>query len=226
MPDPEETNPEQDPNTEGQDPEGQDPQGDPQGDSQGQDQKGQKGSEGDIQEPPERKSETEKYKEEMEQDKRMKRIEYQTRKLKEENENLKKQLGEDYKAPESSSTQGEPEGGDDSKVFDELDKKERQMEVKEFVKDNPEYEDLKPSLEKFIEHPAYKKVPVDFIAKALGSDRAEKIGAERAAKAQKQSQMSQVGGHPAKPKQNQPKDWLSTSNEEFEKELAKVKRGQ
>lgn len=172
-----------------------------------------------IQEPPERKSTVKDYKTELEREKQMNRLEYQMRKLKEENQKLAEQVGGDYRPPKFE----EPEFTD-NKIFEDMDKKERAMEVKDYIRENPEYKDYSGVLEKFVNHDAYKNVPVDFIAKALSADRAQSLGAQKALQSQKKAQMSQVGGHPVKPKTDAEKNWLDASNEEFEKELAKVKR--
>ncbi len=224
MPDPE-INPEgegTDPegtDSEGQDPEGQDPEG---GDPEGQEPK----PEGDyMQEPPVRKSEVESYKTKAEEDKRMKRIEYNMRKMKEENQKLKEQLGGDYpKTVEPTYSDLPQEDETDYKLFEEMDKKERAMEMSSFLKENPEYQEVKGSLEKFIDHPVYKNVPVDFIAKAISADKAQKMGAAKVLQSQKKAKMSQVGGHPVKQTTSE-KDWLNASKEDFEAEMAKVKKG-
>jgi hypothetical protein len=85
---------------------------------------------------------------------------------------------------------------------------------------------LEKPLMKFVNHPAYQNVPVDFIAKALIADKAERLGAEKVLKSQKEAKMSQPGGHPFTPRESKPVDYSAMPKEEFEKKLAEVKRQQ
>jgi len=178
-------------------------------------------------------SELDKYNQQLEAEKEKRRIEYKLRKLDEDNRKMRKQLEEGGFTPPQETARSSDSFYDESapqedtrdkKFFEELEKKERFREVKDYVKDNPEYQVVGKSLEKFVNHPAYSKVPVDFIAKALSAEYAQRIGADKFAEAQKKAKMSQTGGHPFTPKEAQPKDYLSMPNEDFEKELAKIKR--
>ncbi len=177
---------------------------------------------GDI-EPKERQSKLAKLQEEAEYDRRMKRLEFETRKLKEENEAMRKELGGEYKAP--SQVQEAYDYNPYSEKIKEMESMERMNEVKDFVRDNPDYKHLAPALDKFANHPAYERIPVDFIAKALNYDTAKKSILNQDSEARKKAQMSQTGGSPITKKEKTEIDYASMSHEEFEKQLAKVKRG-
>jgi len=106
----------------------------------------------------------------------------------------------------------------------EMDKRERQREFRDFLKGNPEFGKYGKKLERFINHPAYQNVPIDFIARALAFDEAQKIGAEKGKEADLEAGKTKIGGSPFKPSEKAFPDYEGMTKEEFEKEMERAKR--
>lgn len=111
-----------------------------------------------------------------------------------------------------------------SAILGEIDKRERRAEIREFLRDNPDFKKYGPKLEKFAFHPAYSNVPIDFVAKALAFEEAEKIGAKKGKEADLEAEKTKIGGSPFKPSEKEFPDYEGMSKEEFEKEVAKAKK--
>lgn len=111
-----------------------------------------------------------------------------------------------------------------SSFLEELDKRERQKEYKDFLRDNPDFSKYGKRLGKFAQHPAYQNIPIEFIAKALAFEDAEKIGAKKGKEAEEEARKTKTGGSPFKPSPKEFPDYWGMSKEEFEKETEKVKQ--
>lgn len=108
-------------------------------------------------------------------------------------------------------------------VLAEIDKKERTREVRDFFRDNPEFKEYSSKIERTALHPKFWDISVDFIAKGYAYDRAQKLGAEKSKQADDEATRSRIGGSSFKPKEHSEKDYWSMNDDEFEKEISKVK---
>lgn len=100
------------------------------------------------------------------------------------------------------------------------------LEVREFVTENPNLKDLAPIAMKFLKHPAYSNVPVDFIFKALDYDNAMKRGAEVDRKATEANKQTKNNGNSAPAVNNSGKKTASQIASMSFAEFADYKRQQ
>jgi len=151
---------------------------------------------------------------------------YELRKL---NERLDKIEG-GYSETELDREEKEPRvpsGEVDEKLsafVGEMDKRERKAELRNFLSGNSDFKKYGKKLEKFSEHPAYQNIPIDFIARALAFEDAQKIGAQKGKEAEEEAERTKIGGSPFKPSEKAFPDYTGMSKEEFEREVEKAKQ--
>jgi len=109
-------------------------------------------------------------------------------------------------------------------VLEEIDRKERVREIKDFLKENPDFKPYGSKIEKTALHPKFWDVSVDFIAKGFAYGDAEKFGAQKGKQADEEAAKSKIGGFSVRPSPKSEKDYWAMSTEEFEQERAKAKR--
>lgn len=69
------------------------------------------------------------------------------------------------------------------------------VEVDDFVNENPDFKDFKKTIIEFANHPAYKNIPISFIANGIAADRLKQIGAEQERVAQRKAKGTDNGGN-------------------------------
>ena len=108
-------------------------------------------------------------------------------------------------------------------VLSELKEKERRIDVKNFIREHPEFSKYQEKIEKTALHPAYEYVPIDFIAQGFAYKDAEKVGAQKKVEAEAEANSSKTGGSPIIPLTTKKNVW-DLSKEEFEKLSDKIRR--
>ena len=77
----------------------------------------------------------------------------------------------------------------------DLDRKHSRMQVNDFIKENPQYAEVRDKIEKYSNHPARRNVPVEFIAlECLGYERIGEIAVEEYKKSIENKDESMIGG--------------------------------
>jgi hypothetical protein len=99
--------------------------------------------------------------------------------------------------------------------------KDRQ-EVDALISSSPEYSPYKESILKYAAHPAYKNVPIKFIASALAAKDLQKVGAQKEREARKQTEETKGDGTQFRKPSEGKTDWRTVSKEDFEAQKAKV----
>jgi hypothetical protein len=95
------------------------------------------------------------------------------------------------------------------------------IEANNFIAVKPEFSKYRETIIKHMNHPAYKNIPVDRIAKMVAGDDLMKIGAEREREAQKKVLETKAGGNTTRLTPTG-KDWHTATKEEFEAQKASV----
>ena len=151
---------------------------------------------------------------------------YELRKLNERLDKIEGGYGETYPDEEPKEPRALSGEVDEklSAFVGEMDKRERKAELRNFLGGNPNFKKYEKKLEKFSEHPAYQNIPVNFIAKALAFEDAQKIGALKGKEADEEAERAKIGGSPFKPSGKAFPDYTGMPKEEFEKEVEKAKR--
>lgn len=140
-------------------------------------------------------------------------------------------LSSDYSAGE-----GEPLGGEKEditqlrKEFDEkLEglKEEQTSEglLSSFLAKFPSYKEYEAKIRKYMNHPAYRKVPIGFIADGIAGQDLEAKGAEKAKKAEEEAEETKTGGSSVRktPTGEMPDIW-GMSKEDFQQYQAEVRQ--
>lgn len=91
------------------------------------------------------------------------------------------------------------------------------------LKNEPEYEPYRTKIEKWSKAEGYKHLPIEVVAVAACAKHLKKIGAKQEKRLAKEANDSRSGGGTTRT--NEPKDYESMSDEEFEKEKHKVRTG-
>lgn len=147
-------------------------------------------------------------------------IEVKARNFKEEEEEVEKK----------PVVEGDMDPEDEARVQKMIDKKameqdkviqgqNNEIEVNNFIVENPEFKEYKETIKKYAQHPAYKNVPVDMVAKSLAFDDAQAMGATKEREAQKKAATTASPGTSARPKAGGKGVWQMT-NAEFNKTVA------
>jgi hypothetical protein len=122
---------------------------------------------------------------------------------------------------------GEDIDPDDVKVISTVVEKQTQaikdkLELDTFVNDNPQFSKYRPAIQKYMNHPKYKEIPLRFIAAGLASNELLKEGARREREAQAKADSTKTGGSPARKPAAGQTDWTRASKDEFEEHKRKV----
>lgn len=102
-----------------------------------------------------------------------------------------------------------------------LEEQSNLIETTNFIAANPDYSKYRESIIKHMNHPAYRNIPVDRIAKMVAGDDLIKIGAQREREAAQKAASTKAGGSSARI-QPSGKDWLTASKDDFEAQKAAV----
>lgn len=96
-----------------------------------------------------------------------------------------------------------------------------EREVDSFIASKPEFGKYKPAIMKYLQHPAYKNIPVYNIASIVASKDLQAMGAQKERDAQKKTKDTQVAGGTVR-KPGGKVDWHSASKADFDAQRAKV----
>lgn len=110
-------------------------------------------------------------------------------------------------------------------LLSEMEKRDRDREVKDFVRDNPNFAKYQDKIQKSSMLPEMRNINVDFIAKAYAFEDAEKLGAEKRSQADNEAQSYAMGGNPVRPSKGG-EDYNSMSDEEFDKKVNQTLQNQ
>lgn len=117
-----------------------------------------------------------------------------------------------------------------SKKFAPLIEKTQQAEddreINAFLAENPDFKPFEAKARRYIQHPSRAHLPVKTIFYEVAGDKLLKIGAERRAKADEDAKSTQTGGGSNRAGSGGEKSTWEMSEEEFEAEKEKVRRGQ
>jgi len=95
------------------------------------------------------------------------------------------------------------------------------IEATNFIAANPDYSKYRDSIIKHMNHPAYKNIPVDRIAKMVAGDDLIKIGAAREREAQAKAAATRTGGSTPRLTPTG-KDWHTATKEDYNAQRAAV----
>ena len=95
------------------------------------------------------------------------------------------------------------------------------IETTNFIAAKPEFSKYRDTIIKHMNHPAYKNIPVDRIAKMVAGDDLIKIGAQKEREAQTKAAATKAGGSSVRTTPTG-KDWHTATKEEFEAQKASV----
>lgn len=109
-----------------------------------------------------------------------------------------------------------------SPLEERLQRQEHELEVSNFLLENPEYKKHKDTILKYVSHKAYKDVPVSFIAAGLASKDLLKMGAERERQAQVEAEKTKNTGGSVRTDAPQARNWMTASKGDFEAQRAKI----
>jgi len=98
---------------------------------------------------------------------------------------------------------------------------EDENELKTALTKYPDAKKMEKTIRRYMENEAYARVPVEFIVRGL-------LGAREAAKkkADAEAAASRQGGHGRRPKETKPKTAWDMTEDEFNKEVARIMSGQ
>lgn len=108
-------------------------------------------------------------------------------------------------------------------IVDKFLESEDKQEIKDFVAENPEFEEFAPRVEKMMKHESRRNIPINELFFAAAGKDLMKIGAQRAKEADKKARDTQAGGSGPSREGMKPKDWHSASKEELEAEKMRVR---
>jgi len=106
-------------------------------------------------------------------------------------------------------------------VTKRIEEQSNMIEVTGFITINPDYAKYKESIIKHMNHPAYKNIPVDRIAKMVAGDDLIKIGAAREREAQAKAAATRTGGTAPRITPTG-KDWHTATKEDYNAQRAAV----
>jgi len=102
-----------------------------------------------------------------------------------------------------------------------LEQQSNLIEATDFIASNPDFSKYKDAIIKHMNHPAYKNIPVDRIAKMIAGDDLIKIGAAREREAVAKVALTKGGGSSSRMAPGG-KNWSTATKEEFEAQRASV----
>ena len=109
-----------------------------------------------------------------------------------------------------------------SSITKELQEIKDRQEVDSFINAKPEFGKYRDTILKHVAHPAYKNIPVHFIAAAIASKDMQKLGAQKEREAAKKAKETQGNGGSYRKPGGVKVDWLTATKEDFEAQREKV----
>jgi hypothetical protein len=98
-----------------------------------------------------------------------------------------------------------------------------EIDVNSYIVDNPEYAKYKPTMLKYLAHPAYKNIPVKNIASIVAGNDLQKLGAKKEREAAKKAKATRSKESSGRKAGGGKVDWLKASDKEYEKKLQEVR---
>lgn len=96
-------------------------------------------------------------------------------------------------------------------------------EINQFLADNPDFKEFAGKVRTFAQHPSRKDTPISAIFYEVAGPNLMKMGAQRAKEADEKAKQGRTGGSGGGQGQEGGKDYSSMSNEDFSKEMDKVR---
>jgi len=155
-----------------------------------------------------------------------KRFWYELRQLNKRFDHLEQKLSPEFETGETIEEKPPASKEIEEKaaaVLSELKERERKIDIKNFIREHPEFSKYKEKIEKTALHPAYEYVPVDFIAQGFAYGDTAKVASQKSEQAKAEAENSKTGGNPIIPLTTKKKVW-ELSKKEFEKLSDKVRR--
>ena len=135
-------------------------------------------------------------------------------------------MGDEELTPEAQKAIEKEVGKMVAPLAERISESHVEREVDDYIRVNPDSAAHRAKLIRYAKHPAYSQVPIEFIAKGLDSDNAEKRGAEQERNAKTRSDGSRVGGSSVRQTGGAYPDFRSMSPKEFKEYSGKVRRGE
>ncbi len=108
-------------------------------------------------------------------------------------------------------------------LFEKTMQEEDEQEIKDFLKDNPDFAKFEGKARKFMQHESRKHLPIKSIFYEIAGDDLLKIGAEREKKAQEEAKHSGTGGGSSRETDKKEKAVWDMTPEEFEAQKMRVR---
>jgi len=108
-----------------------------------------------------------------------------------------------------------------SPVEQQIQRQNDEIEINNYLVENPEMSKYKPVMLKYLQHPAYSNIPVKNIAAMVASKDMQKLGAKKEREASRKANETRQRGSQAN--NSKPVDWLTAPKKDFEAELQRVK---
>ena len=177
-----------------------------------------------LSKPSEEKEEPLVRKPKQEQTLEEKRLGYKIRKLEEKIQRIEEQGFDNY--PESYSEESKVGSlrTEFTQKFAELeDKMETEKEFRELLEQNPKYKDYSSKIIKYANHPAYRQIPIKFIADGIVGQAIAEDNYKKEVKANIEASETKSGGSSYRKSSSKPSIW-DMSKEEFEAYQNEVKK--
>lgn len=110
-------------------------------------------------------------------------------------------------------------------IIDRTQEVENEREISDFIAKNQDFKPFVAKVRRYINHPSRRNLPVESIFYEVAGESLLKIGAQRQQKADEEARQTQTGGGSARGGGGEKSTW-ALSEEEFEAEKEKVRRGQ
>ena len=161
--------------------------------------------------------------EEGSQTKEEKRLGFETRTLRKENKRLREESGELAKDDEDDKVEGLRQEMNE-KLGVIADKGESEGLLSQFLRKYPSYQKYEGKIRKYMDHPAYRQIPIGFIADGLAGQDLVEEGAEKSKKAEKEAGETKSGGSSQRGALGKEPDIWSMTKDQFKKYQDKIRQ--
>lgn len=144
----------------------------------------------------------------------------------EEHEEEDDEFGDEELTPEAQKAIEKEVGRVTAPLAERVSESQVEREVDDYIRGNPASSAHRAKLIRYAKHPAYRQVPIEFIAKGLDAENAEKRGAEKERSAKTRSDGSRTGGSSVRQTGGAYPDFRSMSPKEFKEYSEKIRRGE
>lgn len=108
------------------------------------------------------------------------------------------------------------------KINETIQRQKDELELSTYIGEHPEMKKYRPVIEKYMAHPAYRKIPVANIAAIVSSKDAMKLGAQKEREAAKRAAETRDPGNNARKPGAGKQDWHKASKDDFEAKRREV----